>query len=92
MVAIEILAIGIPILCGFIMWSFLTLIKYIRIWRYKEEDDKGKKAEDSRRGNGLSGTIPIKRRSLFQITPTKRTEIDKKPARKVRRNPFRRRR
>lgn len=72
---IEIL-IFLIIICLLIFWSLLmfTTKKY-KIWRYKPENDKGKRAEESRRAGragrefiGIQRPFLPERRSVFQAT------------------------
>jgi len=96
-ISIEVLAIGLPIIVGILFYFFLTLIKYIRLWRYKPENDKGRRAEEYRRSRGIQTSVSPKGRSIFQVSTATRTGGDKSSVRdtsssnaKVIRNPFRR--
>jgi len=74
-------------------WFFLMFIfKKIKIWRYKPENDKGRRAEESRRAGLANIQRPIlpEGRSVFQTTSSNSSGKDSPSIRKSR-NPFRRR-
>ena len=86
-ISIELLAVGVPIMFGICFWLLLTLVKYIRLWKYKPENDKSKKAEERRIKN-----IRSKDRGKLEVSSTNEPRKDSESIRKVRRNPFRRNR
>jgi len=82
-----------------ILWFFLMLItKYWKLWRYKPENDKGRRAEEGRRNRlaGVQGSVFSERRSVFQATNPNPSRQDSPSGRtpssssKTISNPFRR--
>jgi hypothetical protein len=76
-----------------IFWFFLTFIlKQIKLWRYKPENDKGRSAEESRRAGfaGLQRPVLPERRSVFQAAIPDTSGENSSSTRKIV-NPFRRR-
>jgi hypothetical protein len=64
-IAIELLVL-VAIVIFILFWFFLmTLIKYVKIWRYKPENDKGRRAEESRRLTNLQRPVLSERRVLL---------------------------
>jgi len=58
MVYIETLAIGVPICLFFVLFIVMQVTLYINKWRYKEENDKGRRFE--RPENSRIGTENIR--------------------------------
>jgi len=75
-ISIELLAIFIPILFGVAFLFFLYIIKRIRIWKYKPENDKGRLAEEGRLRERIAPAIPTatqpERRTKFSIPTSPR--------------------
>ena len=91
-IPIELLMVVIAMIVIGCIIGLLTLSKWISIRRYKPENDKGKQGEDRRKSGfgDLQATLQSKRRSVFSIPTSPRTNINKKSSRKTL-NPFRRR-
>jgi len=72
-IQIEVLVV-LAIIGVIIIFSFLMfLIKWYKIWRYKPENDKGRRAEESRRS--LQGTV-LPRGRLLQTEPSNNIRKD----------------
>lgn len=65
---IEVLILYIIVGLVVLWYLFMFLTKRWKLWRYKPENDKGRRAEESRRSAGIQGTLLPKRRSVFQTT------------------------
>lgn len=59
----------------FTWWLFMFISKKIKLWRYKPENDKGKRAEESRRCGGLQRTLLPTSSERFDILPTASVDI-----------------
>ena len=57
------------VICG-LLGVFLFISKYFKIWRYKPQNDKGRLAEESRRGSGLQRNVLPTSSKRFNLLPT----------------------
>jgi hypothetical protein len=91
------------LIVGFIiLWnSWMFLSKKIKLWRYKPENDKGRRAEEFRRNASVQGTLLPERPSVFQTatpslarqdssSPRETSRSDGETVFRRRRNPFKR--